>query len=353
MAVTKEALGVNYVTGTGVVMSVLSAPVLVRPAAPSTTGVAAIGLLAAVGLAATGVWLWRSRLRNEQVWRVATHVGLGIGVVTVATLVVLQGTNTVAIGSIESTLLASSIVVGGAGGAVIGSIREFERSTRTLTQSTSVLSRALRHNLRNDLTVIQGHLDEIEADVSESAAERVAAIRRTVEDLVDLSEQAQRIELAVTGEERRRHPIDVVEIVDRRVRATEAAHPGVAVATDLPETAWVSADWMLETAIENVIGTAIANGGAETTLEIHVERSSLGWVAVRIVDTGGHLPATETAPLDSGTETPLQHGNGLGLWLVTWIVESLDGTLTFDRTDGGCVVTLRLRRAIPTPRDRA
>ncbi|WP_135667767.1 sensor histidine kinase [Halorhabdus rudnickae] len=352
MTATKRALGINYVTGTGVVLGILFVPALTHRGTPTTeTTVAVLGLLAAVGLTATGVWLRSCRLRGEQVWRVATHVGLGIGVVTVTDLLV--GLRAVTdLGSTGSALLASSIVIGGTGGGVVGIVREFERSTRTLTQSTEVLSRALRHNLRNDLTVILGQLDELESEVSGPARVHVRSIRGKVDEMVELSEQAQQIEVAVTGEGRRRHPIDAVEIVDRRVRATRAAHPGVRFETDFPETAWVSADWMLETAIENVFETAIANGGSETVLRIEVEHPGPRSTVVRIVDVNGHLPAAEVEPLNSGTETPLQHSEGLGLWLVNWIVEGFGGTLELEQSEDTCVVTLRLRRAMPTSHER-
>jgi len=346
MTATKRVLGINYVTGTGVILGGLSVPALLRPETPAVI-VASLGVAAAIGLASTGVWLGSCRLRADQVWRVATHAGLGIGLVTLSNLFVVGIWTVGPPGTVESTILASAIAIGGVGGAGLGVARELDRSARTLTQSTEVLSRALRHNLRNDMTVILGQLDELEADVSGPAAEHVRSIRRKVDDVVTLSEQAQQIEAAVTGTDRQRHPVDAVEFVDRRVRATRAANPEVRIEADLPATAWVNADWMLETAIENVLRTAIANGGAETVLEIGIEHPSPGWTDIRIVDVEGHLPNAEVEPLNSGAETPLQHGEGLGLWLVNWIVEGFGGDLDIRCEDGVSVVVLRVRRALP------
>ena len=353
MTVTKQALGIEYVTGTGLVLSALFIPALGHHVmAPSVFILAALGLLAAVGLASTGLWLRVCRLEGEQIWRVAKHTGLGIGLLTLLNLLVIQLGAVTSLGSAESAILASSIAIGGAGGTAFGVAREFDRSTRTLTQSTEVLSRALRHNLRNDMTVILGQLDELESEVSGSAVEHISSIRRKIDDVVVLSEQAQQIEIAVTGEGRQRQPIDAVEIIERRVRATKAAHPAVDFETNLPETSWVSADWMLETAIENVFETAIANGGTDTSLAVSIERPGPRWTLIRIVDTGGHLPATEIEPLNMGTETPLQHSEGLGLWLVNWIVEGFGGTLELDRDNGICVVEIKLHRAVPTRNER-
>lgn len=53
----------------------------------------------------------------------------------------------------------------------------------------------------------------------------------------------------------------------------------------------------------------------------------------------------ERKVLAANTETPLAHGDGLGLWLVRWIVTSLDGELETAVGDEGTVVTVRLPKA--------
>ena len=349
MSVTRQTLGSNYLTATGIVLAALFVPTLTRPGVPrSGLMLGILGIFGAISLTGAGVWLGACRLHGEGIWRVATHAGAGIGVVTLVNLFVLQFGPPSPPGSAETVALASSIAIGGAAGTGLGIAREFDRETRTLTQSTEVLSRALRHNLRNDITVILGRLDELESEVSGPGAESVGSIRNKVDDLATLSERAQQIEIAVTGRSRQRHPIDAVDAVERRVRATRATHPGVHIETDLPEVAWVDADWMLETAIENVLRTAIANGGSETVLKVGIERRNPGLTAVRIVDVDGYLPDAEIEALNSGTETPLEHGEGLGLWLANWIVKGFRGSLELDRTEEVRVVTLRLCRAVPT-----
>jgi len=47
--------------------------------------------------------------------------------------------------------------------------------------------------------------------------------------------------------------------------------------------------------------------------------------------------------LQSGEETPLVHGRGLGLWLVYWIVTGVDGTVTVTEPQRpGTTIELRL-----------
>ncbi|WP_181685520.1 sensor histidine kinase [Halorhabdus salina] len=353
MVVTKQVLGINYVMATGIVLSALFVPTLDGAiSSPPIMIVGGMGLLAALVLATAGYWLDLCHMHGEQTWRVATHAGLGIGVLTLSNLVVLQADGFVPFESPESAILASSIAIGGASGAALGIVREYDRSTTTLTQSTEVLSRALRHNLRNDMTVILGHLDQLDGNESASPSESVQAIRRKIDDVMALSEKAQEIELAVTGKDRHRHPVDATAFVSRRVAAVEHTYEDVTIETNVPDRAWVEGDWMLETAIENVFETAIVNGQSGADLFVTIEHVDPGWTAIKIVDPDNHLPATDFDTLKNGTETPLQHSQGLGLWLVNWIVQSYNGRLDLDRDDDGSNVTLCLRRAVPTRRDR-
>lgn len=57
-------------------------------------------------------------------------------------------------------------------------------------------------------------------------------------------------------------------------------------------------------------------------------------VRSRVTDSGLGLPDTERQVLKAGRETPLRHGNELGLWLVNWIVTAT--------VDSGTTITLRL-----------
>ena len=58
------------------------------------------------------------------------------------------------------------------------------------------------------------------------------------------------------------------------------------------------------------------------------------------------IPDEEVTVLPRGTESPLHHGSGLGLWLVHWLVSASGGDLDFaDNRPRGSVVTLTLERA--------
>jgi sensor histidine kinase regulating citrate/malate metabolism len=73
-----------------------------------------------------------------------------------------------------------------------------------------------------------------------------------------------------------------------------------------------------------------------------------GWVAVSVADDGPGIEPTEYDVLKRGTETPLRHGSGIGLWIVKWGVDHLGGRISFDERDPrGTAVTV----CVPVDRD--
>ncbi|WP_197409880.1 ATP-binding protein, partial [Haloferax profundi] len=66
---------------------------------------------------------------------------------------------------------------------------------------------------------------------------------------------------------------------------------------------------------------------------------------IHVTDNGPGIPDTELTVLESGTETPLQHISGLGLWLVHWIIDRSNGRLRFaENQPRGTVAIVRLQR---------
>ena len=59
-------------------------------------------------------------------------------------------------------------------------------------------------------------------------------------------------------------------------------------------------------------------------------------------DDGPGLPEMEADVLATGEETPLNHGQGLGLWMVRMIVTQAGGDVSVDSAADGTTVCLRL-----------
>ena len=80
---------------------------------------------------------------------------------------------------------------------------------------------------------------------------------------------------------------------------------------------------------------------ATTTVEVTV-RSDEGWVEISVTDDGPGMPEMEADVLETGEEDPLNHGKGLGLWMVRMIVTQAGGNVSVEPTVDGTDVRLRM-----------
>lgn len=204
----------------------------------------------------------------------------------------------------------------------------------------SVINRVLRHNLRNEMNVIGGYAEMLETELDAELAQKAAIIRATADRLLDLSESAQHIEknrdFPVELE-----PFDIVPVVERVTTQLQTRYPDVSIRVETPESAVVESLPRIEIALYELLDNAAKYGDDSPTVEIE-ETADGSQILIRIADSGPGLPDTEWEVLESGVETPLVHGKGLGLWLVYWMVTTLEGELEATTSEQGTTIEIRL-----------
>ena len=216
-------------------------------------------------------------------------------------------------------------------------------------QRLEVANRLLRHNLRNEANLIIGHATDLEEELAGPAADRVHAIRKTAERMVDRSSKVRRIETTI-GADVPSTTVDVPAVVGGVVDRFADAYPAADVSITAPSTAAVTvvdAD-LLDTAVANLIENAIEHGDDLPSVTVSVETGDP--VSITVADDGPGIPAMERDVIDEGRETSLQHGSGVGLWLVHWIVTASGGEVHFEESSSGSVVRIDLPAAHPENR---
>ncbi|AXG05540.1 PAS domain S-box protein [Haloplanus rubicundus] len=229
---------------------------------------------------------------------------------------------------------------------VLTDVTERERRRQQL----EVLNRVLRHNLRNDAGVVHGYAEFLVDRLDDAELVRMAdAIERRSAALEALGEKARTVETLVDGEPR--SPVAAGSLVERIVADAREATPDAEVHVDVRTDATVSvAERALAAAVENLLENAVRHhdgegierpdGGPWAT--VTVDRVD-GALVVRVADDGPGIPDAELDAIEAGEETDLQHGSGLGLWVVHWAVATLGGDVTYaDREPRGTVATLRM-----------
>jgi signal transduction histidine kinase len=198
-------------------------------------------------------------------------------------------------------------------------------------QRLTVLNRVLRHNLRNKIEVVKGNAEVLRDENGSAYADTIV---ETADSIADLGQSARTIDRFV-AQSANSVQVDLVAAVDRALDAVRDEDTDVSVTVDTPETARVeTTEAALVGALESAIDNALTHATSRVEISVteHDDRYE-----VAVVDDGQGIPENELACIDAGTETPLQHGTGLGLWQLTWAVRTMGGDLDFETTDGTTV----------------
>jgi signal transduction histidine kinase len=215
-------------------------------------------------------------------------------------------------------------------------------NARSLHERNTVMNRILRHNLRNDINVIQGSIKLIR-DRKGDPVKHAERISGKVDELMKVSEQVRRIQETNDPDRVAPKPVDVVGVVEERLTLLERNHPEVTVTKSLPEEAIVYADQLLDAILDNVFENAIEHNEGQPRVSVEVSRNEVdGVVEILVSDNGPGVPGSELKVLDEGRETPLEHSTGTGLWLVKWYVEQNGGRLNISSTEAGTDVEIDL-----------
>jgi len=210
-----------------------------------------------------------------------------------------------------------------------------------------VLHRVLRHNLRNDLTVVLGMATKIiETTDEEDTRQAAAKIRQKASDLTQLSDEANTIQKAL-DEQASIRPVDLKPLVDEVAMDVDTRFETASITTDIPPGTVVSANDKLQIVLRSLLDNAIRhNESPEPRATVAARRLDASTVELEVTDNGPGIPEAEQRIITGDGEiTPLNHGSGLGLWLVKWIVDAYGGSLDIETpADGGTVVRLRLNR---------
>ena len=208
-----------------------------------------------------------------------------------------------------------------------------------------VLNRILRHNLRNDITVIHGSAKLLADSIDDpTLGEHAQSIVGKSRGLTELSETAYEVEQLLASAEREASDV----LLDDLVRDVFTTVPEeVSRERDIPTGLVASASRdLLRVAIVELVENAVKHNDTDAPfvpVRARYDPDDSYPVTLRVADNGPGIPDDEREAVLEGDETPLRHGSGLGLWLVRWTVTLLGGVLGIDDNDlGGTTVSVRL-----------
>ncbi|MFB6155888.1 MAG: PAS domain S-box protein [Haloferacaceae archaeon] len=226
---------------------------------------------------------------------------------------------------------------------VAGTGRDVTERTERERQ-LQVIDRVLRHNLHNDMAVVQGHAEQIRRFGSEEVAAYATKIIRRSDRLLDTAKKERGV-VEILLRQPSPTTLDLGTVVSETVDSMRETYPEARIRTSVPVSASVFALSTLATAVEELVENAIRyNDRERPTVDVSVARVDEA-VTLRVADDGPGIPEQERKVLTGEREIgPLYHGSGLGLWLVHWIVDRSGGSLRFaENSPRGSIVTVELR----------
>ncbi|WP_246989526.1 PAS domain S-box protein [Halorientalis marina] len=199
-------------------------------------------------------------------------------------------------------------------------------------QRLEVLNRVLRHNLRNELNVIEGHVGLLAeaAKDDHDVQSSVDSVSKTVDQLVSESEKAREIQ-------------DILQqelYADESVRDVIATLKGVArtfadarVVFEPVEGEDETVPAIMQRALTELLENAIIHNDREPDVSVSVQPTGDGDMEFKIEDNGPGLPEMEQHVLEDGHEEQLAHSQGLGLWIAYWLVQISGGSIEFEENN--------------------
>lgn len=212
-------------------------------------------------------------------------------------------------------------------------------------QRISVLSRILRHNLRNAVSVIAGHahllLAELENTKYQTYANKIDDQAQTLENL---SEAAQSVTKALDNTRPPVHPESVDAVIDQAIDSVSDEYPNVDI--DNQTTDSILIDGSIRPALEELLENALKHNDQPcpvVKISVRTDQSD-EQVSIAVADDGPGIPDIDRQTISrDAPEEPLQHSSGMGLWLIKWVTTALGGTVDItDNDPRGSIITLTL-----------
>lgn len=333
MHVSKQSLGEGYIVATGVVLAAVLAGQLLANGLAGLFWVL-VSCPSILVLMGAIYWLHRLDLDGEQIWLVANCSALSLGVGTVALFGVELATTATLGEQMGTAVLGTALAGATVTGALVGVVVSLDESNRKLRRQNAVLHRVLRHNLRNDMSVVLCMLDDIERSADAETAAKARQAREKIRSVVRLTDSVRQANVSLADPSAGQQVRNLSDIVETRVERFEPTDEELSVETDLPQQALVSVSDEFGLVVDNIFECALAGDSPSPRLLIRIEHER---ETVKLVceDTRQTISPVDISAVSAGAETALEHALGVELWLVEWLVDASGGTMTVE-TGGEC-----------------
>lgn len=211
--------------------------------------------------------------------------------------------------------------------------QELQRTTEQL----EVLTRILRHDIRNDVQVVQGWSEKLATEVDPEHQSDLRKIIETSGHIRELTENTGKFLDVFTGaDDPETERVRVDRVLGEELEKADTTHTAATFeAAEQFSPASAQANELLSSVFRNLLNNAAQHGGDDPTVETDLTvREEV--VCVTIRDDGPGVPDDQKDEVFGKGEYGLaSDGTGIGLYLVNTLVEGFGGDARVeDRRNG-------------------
>ncbi|WP_436934187.1 PAS domain S-box protein [Halovenus marina] len=227
--------------------------------------------------------------------------------------------------------------------AVARDITERKSRERELELFKQLQSRVLRHNLRNYLTIVMLHAETMSQRLDAEHAELAESVLSAANELETLTEKTRTIE-RLLDQQLTRTTLTLEAELRSLVDRYREQFPTVSFTVGCPEGCQVWTVPEVSLVFENLLDNAARyNTSRDPTVDVTVATDDSA-VAVSISDNGPGIAEQELRALTENDATALNHETGIGLWVVTWVIDRTAASLSYETGDTGTTITIDFPR---------
>jgi PAS domain S-box-containing protein len=212
---------------------------------------------------------------------------------------------------------------------------------RLREQQLEVFHRVLRHNLRNKGTVILGYLDMLKRSLGdETALEQLETMETNLQSLLDISDKARQVRQTISSTASRGTDRKLVSALRTVSEEFRELYPNGDISVDIDADGVYRVDPRVVPALRELIENGIKHSDASVPRVSVSVRADSSTATVAIEDNGSGIPEHERHAIENGSEEPLEHGSGLGLWLAYWLIHYVGGDISLEVGNPGTTVSI-------------
>ncbi|MFP8890899.1 response regulator [Natrialbaceae archaeon A-CW2] len=231
---------------------------------------------------------------------------------------------------------------------------ETYRQLRDRNDRLALLNRLIRTDIRTDVNMIVGWGDQLKGRVGDDEEPIVDAILQAAHHGLELTDTAGELMDAIDGEDGvASSPCDVTSVLERELDRVETEFDGQLELSrdgvDTDEAVLVSGTQMLDSVFRHLLTNAATHTDRDPPrIAVGLEERP-ETVSVTIADEGVGLSASQRDTLADPERSPEDRiGMGVGLYLVTTVLDEIGGDLTLEENrPQGTVATVTLDRTTP------